>query len=49
VATYDKPHQYAMGVRYVFVNGKLVIDEGKFTEELPGKVLRHQGQGAPKD
>jgi len=48
VATYDKPHQYATGVRYVFVNGKLVIDEGKFTEELPGKVLRHQGKSVEK-
>ena len=28
-ATYDKPHQYATGVRYLFVNGKLAISEGK--------------------
>jgi N-acyl-D-aspartate/D-glutamate deacylase len=41
VATFDKPHQYAKGVRYVFVNGKLVIEDGKFTDELAGKVLRH--------
>ncbi len=41
VATYDKPHQYATGVRYLFVNGKLEIDEGKYTDVLAGKVLRH--------
>jgi N-acyl-D-amino-acid deacylase len=40
-ATFDKPHQLATGVRYLFVNGKLVIDGGKYTEALAGKVLRH--------
>jgi N-acyl-D-aspartate/D-glutamate deacylase len=40
-ATYDKPHQYATGVRYLFVNGKLVIEEGKYSDVLAGKVLRH--------
>jgi N-acyl-D-aspartate/D-glutamate deacylase len=47
VATFDKPHQYATGVKYLFVNGKLVIDEGKFTEVLAGKVLRHQSKAKP--
>jgi N-acyl-D-amino-acid deacylase len=42
VATFDKPHQYAAGVRYLFVNGKLTIDEGKYTDALAGKVLRHK-------
>jgi N-acyl-D-amino-acid deacylase len=41
-ATYDKPHQYATGVRYLFVNGKPAIDEGKNTGALAGKVLRHK-------
>jgi N-acyl-D-aspartate/D-glutamate deacylase len=41
-ATFDKPHQYAPGVRYLFVNGKLAIDDGKFTGVLAGKVLRHK-------
>jgi N-acyl-D-aspartate/D-glutamate deacylase len=40
-ATFEKPHQYATGVRYVFVNGVLAIDEGKYTDALPGKALRH--------
>jgi N-acyl-D-aspartate/D-glutamate deacylase len=42
VATFDKPHQYATGVRYLFVNGKTVIDEGKYTDALAGQVLRHK-------
>jgi N-acyl-D-aspartate/D-glutamate deacylase len=40
-ATFDKPYQYATGVRYVFVNGVLAIDDGKYSEALPGKALRH--------
>jgi N-acyl-D-amino-acid deacylase len=42
-ATYDQPHQYATGVRYLFVNGRLAIDGGRFTGVLAGRVLRHQG------
>jgi N-acyl-D-amino-acid deacylase len=41
-AVFDKPHQYATGVRYLFVNGGLTIDDGKFTEKLTGKALRHE-------
>ncbi len=45
-ATFDKPHQYATGVRYLFVNGKLAIDEGKYNGTLAGKVLRHKSPSA---
>jgi N-acyl-D-amino-acid deacylase len=41
-ATYDHPHQYATGVRYLFVNGRLAIDDGRSTGVLSGRVLRHQ-------
>ena len=41
-ATFDQPHQYSTGVRYLFVNGQLAIDDGKQTEALPGRVLRHK-------
>jgi N-acyl-D-amino-acid deacylase len=41
-ATYEQPHQYATGVRYLFVNGRLAIDGGRFTGALAGRVLRHQ-------
>src|SRR5262249_15212206 len=40
-ATFEKPHQYAEGVRYLFVNGKVVIDDGKYLDVLAGKALRH--------
>ncbi|QEL16028.1 N-acyl-D-amino-acid deacylase family protein [Limnoglobus roseus] len=41
-ATYEKPHQLAPGVKYLFVNGVLTIDDGKHKPDvLPGKVLRH--------
>jgi N-acyl-D-aspartate/D-glutamate deacylase len=46
-ASYDKPHQYAPGVRYLFVNGRCVIDNGKFTGELAGKVLTHKDNSLP--
>ena len=38
-ATFVQPHQYTEGVEYVLVNGEFVVDEGKITGRLPGKVL----------
>jgi N-acyl-D-aspartate/D-glutamate deacylase len=43
LATFDRPHQYAPGVRYLFVNGQLAIEGGKPTGRLAGRVLRHAG------
>lgn len=41
-ATFDKPHQYAAGVKWVFVNGRAEVAEGKFKAEvLGGRALRH--------
>jgi N-acyl-D-aspartate/D-glutamate deacylase len=40
-ATYDRPHQYSTGVRWLFVNGVAAIEDGKPTSALPGRVLRH--------
>jgi N-acyl-D-aspartate/D-glutamate deacylase len=40
-ATFEKPHQFSTGVQYLFVNGKLAIDKGKFTGAKAGKALRH--------
>jgi N-acyl-D-amino-acid deacylase len=38
-ATFEKPHQYAVGVRDVVVNGKPVLRDGKMTGARPGVVL----------
>ena len=38
-ATLDQPHEYPDGVHYVWVNGRLVLDKGRHTGELPGKVM----------
>lgn len=39
-ATFLKPHQYAVGVRDVLVNGAPVLENGKITANRPGRVLR---------
>jgi len=41
-ATFESPYEESEGVNYVFVNGALVIDKGKFTGVLAGKALRHK-------
>jgi dihydroorotase/N-acyl-D-amino-acid deacylase len=40
VATFENPNQLSEGMRFVLVNGVPVIDAGKMTNALPGKVLR---------
>jgi N-acyl-D-amino-acid deacylase len=42
-ATFDDPNQLSEGMDYVLVNGVPVIDQGKMTGALPGKVLRGAG------
>jgi len=39
-ATFDDPHRYATGARWVFVNGVAVIADGKKQAALPGRALR---------
>ena len=39
-ATFLDPHHYATGVRSVWVNGVLTLDEGKMTDQRGGQVLR---------
>ena len=38
LATFEKPNQLSQGMEYVLVNGIPVIDQGKETGALPGKV-----------
>jgi N-acyl-D-amino-acid deacylase len=42
-ATFDKPHQYATGMRHVFVNGVHVLRDGEHTGAKPGRVVRGPG------
>ena len=39
-ATFEDPHQYAVGMRYVFVNGVAAVFEGSPTGALAGQALR---------
>jgi N-acyl-D-amino-acid deacylase len=43
LATFDDPNKMSEGMEYVLVNGVLVIEGGKMTGALPGRVLRGAG------
>ena len=43
-ATFEKPHQYATGVKHVFVNGVQVIKDGEHTGARPGRALWGPGK-----
>ncbi len=43
VATFENPNQLSEGMNCVLVNGVPVIEDGKMTGKLPGKVLRGAG------
>jgi N-acyl-D-amino-acid deacylase len=43
-ATFDKPHQYATGMKHVFVNGIQVIKDGEHTGAKPGRALWGPGK-----
>ena len=43
-ATFDKPHQYAVGMKHVFVNGKQVLKDGEHTGQKPGRALWGPGK-----
>jgi len=38
-ATFQKPHQYPVGIDYVIVNGQLALSNGEWTGVRAGKVL----------
>jgi N-acyl-D-amino-acid deacylase len=45
-ATFAEPAVYPEGIRQVVVNGEVVVDEGRHSGRLPGKVLRKNSRGA---
>jgi N-acyl-D-amino-acid deacylase len=42
-ASFSEPDALSTGMKYVVVNGEVVLDDGKFTGKLPGRVLRGPG------
>ena len=42
-ASFEEPHQYATGMRHVFVNGEQVLKNGRHTGAKPGRVVRGPG------
>jgi N-acyl-D-amino-acid deacylase len=42
-ATFEKPHQYSVGMRHVFVNGVHVLKDGEHTGAKPGRRLKGPG------
>ena len=43
-ATFQQPHQYSAGVKFVFVNGRPAVFNGQPTGALAGKSLRHESK-----
>jgi N-acyl-D-amino-acid deacylase len=43
-ATFESPHQYAIGVRHVFVNGVQALKDGEHTNAKPGRALYGPGK-----
>jgi N-acyl-D-amino-acid deacylase len=44
VGTYEKPQQYSVGVKHVFVNGVQVLRDGEHTGARPGRALWGPGK-----
>ncbi len=42
-STFEKPHQYSVGVRDVFVNGVAVLQGGEHSGATPGRAVRGAG------
>jgi N-acyl-D-aspartate/D-glutamate deacylase len=43
VSTFTDPKHYSLGVRFVLVNGRPVVSDGRITDERPGRPLRGPG------
>jgi N-acyl-D-amino-acid deacylase len=42
-SSFQDPHQYPAGLPYVVLNGRVVVDRGRYTGTLAGTVVRKQG------
>ena len=47
-ATIENPIAPPVGISYVLVNGRIVLDDGKITGARPGEVIRH-GSARPSE
>ena len=43
VATFEDPNRYSVGVKWVLVNGRAVVADGKITDARPGRALKGPG------
>jgi N-acyl-D-amino-acid deacylase len=41
-STFEKPHQYSTGFKFVLVNGKLTMESGVHTGVRNGKTIKHE-------
>lgn len=41
-STFEQPHQYPVGIDYVFVNGVAAIDSGRYTDSRAGRIIRRR-------
>lgn len=39
-SVFENPHQYPVGITYVFVNGVAAVEDGRFTDARSGRVLK---------
>lgn len=46
-ATFQEPHQYATGMKHVFVNGTQVLKDGEHTGATPGRFVKGPGWRQP--
>ncbi len=43
-ATFEQPHQFAVGMKHVFVNGVQVLQDGEHTGAKPGRAVYGPGK-----
>ena len=43
-STYEQPELPAVGMKFVIVNGKIAVEDGKYTGALAGRALRKQAR-----